>query len=360
MKVFEIIHHHSDYVKPTLVKHPLIVNNEMLGIEIELENVSGRLRSLYWVEKSDGSLRNNGREFVFRGPLGGVDLFKALSEAGKHFYEIKPSATWRCSTHVHMDVRDMEVKELKSLILLYTIFEEVLFKCSGYNRYRNNFGPAFGFAQQQIEVLSNIWHLSDSEFLDRVLGCWSKYSSLNLLPIGRFGSVEFRIANALTATGELIRLCNRFLMLKEWALRWGGSHEDLINYYSSVDVSHLFNAKLTGVNSEEIDQSLVTKGSFLANDILNLAQKRRELVAGSGMILTNLTPSRIASLKNFAARGDLENSARERDLHDWLCEVSESGAFREITVERARSLVDVLGVSNTWVAHSDFVHLLND
>lgn len=358
MKIFEILSCHSDYVKPTLASHPLIVSNEMLGLEIELENVSSRLRSLYWVEKADGSLRNQGREFVFRGPLGGVDLFKALTEAGRHFHEIQPAATWRCSTHVHMDVRDMNVNELKNLILLYTIYEEVLYTCSGYNRYKNNFGPAFGFAQSQITKLSRAWGLSGGHFIDNILGCWSKYSSLNLLPIGRFGSVEFRIANALTTTGDLIRLCNRFLLLKEWALGWKGSQEELIKHHASLQEPAMFNSKLTGLKAGDINQELVIKGAILANDIIHLETKRRENSVVAGMLRTSLSPSRMRTLISIASEG-ADRSSAMAEMREWLSETFNNEAYREIPLEKGQDIIRLFGVSRSWLAHPDNIHLLN-
>lgn len=359
MKIFEIIHSHCNYVKPTLAPHPQIISTEMLGLEIELENVSSRLRSMYWVEKSDGSLRNNGREFVFRGPIGGVDLFNALTEIGVHLRTIRPAATWRCSTHVHMDVRDLSVMELKRLILLYVIYEELLFKCSGPNRYNNNFGPAFGFAQGQIDTLSKIWHLEGATFLDRVLNMWSKYSSLNLLPIGRFGSVEFRIANALTTSRDLLMLCNRFLLLKKLAVEWEDSLDALVKHFATTNIHRVFPVSLTGLRRAAIDQGFAERGAILANDILYLAAKNREGLSHNGMILTNLSASRVSSLRNVAER-DLVDSESVREAYEWLCEIYDNGSWREIPLERAKMLIDVFGVSRTWVAHPDFVHLLND
>lgn len=363
MKISQIIHAHRGYVKPTLIPHPMVVSNELLGVEIELENTSGRMNSPYWVEKSDGSLRNNGREYVLRSPLGGVDLFKALSVAGKHFYDTKPDPSWRCSTHVHLDVRDMEVKDLKSLILLYTIFEEVMFKCSGYNRYINNFGPAFGFAQQQITELSRAWHKEDRDFIDHLLGTWSKYSSLNLLPISRFGSVEFRIANALTTTSDLLRLCNRVLLLKKLAVSWEGTHEELIHYYMSEDVFKIFSQKLTGLNKDSFSQEDVHRGCILANDILKLEKLRNEAAnnlrgrqrQGDGnvtLVLSTLTESKIDAIIEACQRGD---TPQHQDILEWARDLRNSGTYGVISSYSARLLIDTLGVPASWVVAREYI-----
>ncbi|MGL6130033.1 MAG: hypothetical protein ACRCZ9_00275, partial [Fusobacteriaceae bacterium] len=59
--------------------HPQVQGTIGCGVEIELENLSNvsQLNSEFWVVTTDGSLRNNGREFVFNGPRGGSELFLA-------------------------------------------------------------------------------------------------------------------------------------------------------------------------------------------------------------------------------------------------------------------------------------------
>lgn len=270
MRICNMFQNHRSYVKPTIESHPLMLTNEMLGVEIELENVTTSFQSRLWNQISDGSLRNNGREYVFRQPLGGADAFRALTEIGKHFHEIQPDPSWRCSTHVHLDVRDLTVEQLKKLLLVYVIYEEVLFKASGYNRYRNNFGPAYGFAQQQITILSKHWNKEGRAFVNNVLSEWSKYTSLNLLPIGRFGSVEFRISNPFTSTSDLLRLCNRILMVKKLAVEWGGSEKELIQHCLDTDPNDVFNKKLLGLKFGSIDKIDIMKGCILANDMVEL------------------------------------------------------------------------------------------
>ncbi|MFW3388497.1 UNVERIFIED_CONTAM: hypothetical protein RF648_21140, partial [Kocuria sp. CPCC 205274] len=92
---------------PSIEKHPLIVGTHLAGVEIELENLAIEHPSFrYWTAKNDGSLRNNGMEFVCSHPWGGVDLYNAAVEIDGFLFGNNPDDTWRCSTHVHVDVRD--------------------------------------------------------------------------------------------------------------------------------------------------------------------------------------------------------------------------------------------------------------
>ncbi|MCS5736802.1 amidoligase family protein, partial [Herbiconiux daphne] len=204
---------------PSIEQHPLIVGTNLAGVEIELENLRmERPRFNYWTAKGDGSLRNNGMEFVFSSPWGGVDLYNAAIEIDSFLFDNNPDDNWRCSTHVHIDVRNMNVKQLKRLVLAYVFYERVLFKCSGWHRYKNNFCMALGFAQEQLSTLSTAWQYNDGQFLNHIISNWDKYSAMNFLPMSTFGSVEFRISEAKWRKGRLIRLVNRFISLKEIAM----------------------------------------------------------------------------------------------------------------------------------------------
>lgn len=252
----------------TLTPHPMVVGTHRVGVEIELENITTNLGrgSRYWQQIADGSLRNHGAEFIFRAPFGGVDLFNAMVEIDSHLHKLNPDDSQRCSTHVHVDVRDMTVAQLKNMILIYAVYERVLFQCSGWHRYRNNFCVALGFAQTMMKALSQHWHESDENFLRGVTGRWDKYTALNLLPMIDKGSVEFRISEAKWRKGQLLRLCNRFLSLKELAMAWEGSQEELIEHLMQTPVSQVLRKSLPR-NLEDMTGE-VEMGAKLAYDII--------------------------------------------------------------------------------------------
>lgn len=263
------------YNYPTLEKHPLVLGTNLVGIEIELENIRGHFQNRYWEQKEDGSLRNSGQEFVCRGAWGGRDLYNAVIAMDTYLNEQEPDASWRCSTHVHLDVRDLNVKQLKNLILLYTIFEKLLFQMSGMSRYKNNFCPAFGYAQSQITTVARFWGIEGDRFFNRIAGQWVKYSSMNLVPLQRFGSVEFRIAEATYKKGNLLRLCNRYLALKEKAVEWGDRpFEELIEWAASADPHTVFKRGLP----KKVDNygECIETGVKLAWDVISLGTSQLE------------------------------------------------------------------------------------
>jgi len=75
----------------------------------------------------DGSLRNNGVEFITR-PVTfprALELFDYLHNNLKLGDE---PYTHRTSTHVHVNVASMSMQQLKNFVLLYALFEPVFFK----------------------------------------------------------------------------------------------------------------------------------------------------------------------------------------------------------------------------------------
>lgn len=259
---------------PTLEKHPLINGTHLAGVEIELENMHmSRPRFNYWTAKSDGSLRNGGMEFVFSNPWGGRDLYNAAIEIDTFLFENNPEETWRCSTHVHVDVRDMTSAQVKKMILAYTVYERILFRCSGWHRYKNNFCVALGFAQEQINTLSNAWSLDGASFFNQLVTNWDKYSAMNLLPMTSFGSIEFRISEAKWRKGRLIRLVNRFLSLKEIAMTFEGTEDELLEYLLTAPINKVIRKGLPRILPDA--QQDIEMGFKLAHDIISMGRIRR-------------------------------------------------------------------------------------
>ncbi|MGL5013646.1 MAG: hypothetical protein ACRC6V_05060 [Bacteroidales bacterium] len=271
--------------------HPQVQGIIGCGVEIELENVSNtnQLQSEFWVTTADGSLRNNGREFVFNGPRGGSELFLACIDLDSFLVKQNPDASWRCSTHVHVDMRWATVEQLKKVIVANIVYEKFLFRMSGMNRYRNNFCAAIGFAQDQLNTLAQHWNWRDEDFVRGVSGTWDKYSALNLRPLSTFGSIEFRSSNAEWRKGKLIRLCNRFLGLVEYASSFEGSAADLILDLSDRDPRQVMRKGFQNTALPEGWQEDISTGIKLAHDLMTFS-RMPESIPNVGTVHLNHGP----------------------------------------------------------------------
>jgi len=150
----------------------LIDSNTAIGLELEVEdmllyNKSDLFDSGLWTIVEDGSLRDNGIEFIMGvaslqqkdiSPLKGVDIDRALNllEQSLEETEAIPNLSERTSMHVHVDIRDLTVDQLINYILLFSIFEETFFKYSDYSRYTNNYCKPIGCAHLAREGISRM------------------------------------------------------------------------------------------------------------------------------------------------------------------------------------------------------------
>lgn len=124
----------------------------LMGIELELENVSGNYDTMLysssakWVLHDDASLRN-GLEFVTMYPYAGDKMEEALAQ----FYEgvSNYSAGPRTSTHIHLNVTDVTDDVVKSMFFLMYFLEEGVYalteesrKWAGYSMPLREMAPS--------------------------------------------------------------------------------------------------------------------------------------------------------------------------------------------------------------------------
>lgn len=188
----------------------------IVGIEVEVEACpSNRGDLIFWNMTTDGSLRNAGREFISI-PIRMWEVEPAFEELFEMFrqdqrdYGIIPDFSWRTSTHVHLNVRDLYLHQVGMLGLLEILFSKVLFSFVEWDREKSNFCvPNIFRAAARSTVLAALKdhpfiqekldmrdvyrdpHEIISQFCNH-LATFSKYSSLNLLPTSKLGTVEYR------------------------------------------------------------------------------------------------------------------------------------------------------------------------
>lgn len=174
-----------------------------VGVELEFEN-GRRLteRGLpnyannFWDLTHDGSLRNQGVELRFNRPMAGVRLQTALEAMGRMLSADYCSAlevSERCGTHVHVDMRQVQVDKLNILTTAFALMEPYIFEFLGPKRELNPFCPSWYHADPGL-INVRRWTRGKIQGSAHWRTCgWQKYTSLNLLPLARQGSVEFRM-----------------------------------------------------------------------------------------------------------------------------------------------------------------------
>ena len=165
----------------------------LYGIEVEAERVAGYHWNLaYWKQEIDGSLRNNGLEFISHPfaieKLEDVlnDLYTPLLNMG--MADKKNAFPFRTSIHTHANAKFMNATQVLNLIFLYGLYEDALFNIAGNHRYSSNFCVPL----KQTNNLMGLKDMSARDCLSNLVGHWGKYSALNILPLKTQGTVEFR------------------------------------------------------------------------------------------------------------------------------------------------------------------------
>lgn len=186
-----------------------------IGIEVEVENVR-RIGPNFtivplWLLKQDGSLRNNGHEFVTPGVLP-VSLAEIALRFLKQELNSDVDFSKRTSVHIHLDIRQLTFKQLLGLLFTYVVVENLLFKFVGNNRRNNIFCVP-------LSETNLIYRLSDHpiQSLQAIEDWWHKYSALNLLPISKFGSIEFRHLPGTLSIEPLLQWIDLICCLKVFA-----------------------------------------------------------------------------------------------------------------------------------------------
>lgn len=206
--------------------------NTAVGVEIELEgfnraSVDRAIVELapHWLVKRDGSLRDGGLEFVFSEPLFGKDIFHAMDKFKSFIESTRYTVSERCSVHVHLDVRDMSIRDLMNLITYYLIFEKALVQYHGGRREENIFCLPYYLAPNQIHKLGRILKMDltqkDPNSIHQVnenFAWMQKYSAFNLASMFRFGSVEFRHMGGTGDVDEILEWITVIQHLKRAAI----------------------------------------------------------------------------------------------------------------------------------------------
>lgn len=222
--------HHPEIV--TRTPYAMAVPKTLLGIEVEVENVlkiDPNIPLLFWVPKNDGSLRNRGIEFVTPGAINAASVEPAFRLL---FDGLNPDVDFslRTSIHIHLDVRQLTMKQALGLLLTYTALENLLFKFVGLNRRTNIFCVPItesGLLNFLTENPTRVLHSIDQY--------WSKYTALNLLPMVNLGTMEFRHMPGTKNLGHILTWIDLLCRLKRHAYRF--SFENIIAQISELNSS---------------------------------------------------------------------------------------------------------------------------
>lgn len=175
----------------------------LIGMEIEVEgqNLPNEI-PYYWKVEKDGSLRGESAEYILKKPYSVPGVIKALDTLDKCLAESKLEFSHRCSVHVHLNVLDMSRNELINFLYLSYLFDRTLCRIGAREITGNRFCLPIADAEGSVYMFEKL-----CKTLNRIpipeLG-QAKYAAINIVPVSKYGSVEFRMMRG-TADVEVLR-----------------------------------------------------------------------------------------------------------------------------------------------------------
>lgn len=218
------------------------------GIEVEVEgqNLPQEIPQ-QWIAEKDNSLRGESAEYILRVPLDRKEANNAIMELKDALSKSTLSFSHRTSVHVHVNVSEFTRNELLVFLYLAYLFDSVMYQYAGRKIAGNRFCLRLIDAQDTVRFLERL--ASEPNRIPLPQNEQAKYAAVNIVPIGKYGSVEFR---AMAGTMNTIRLRNWLAMLEklvDFSQKYSTIEEMMASFNNDelAFVKNVFGAKLSGL-----------------------------------------------------------------------------------------------------------------
>lgn len=213
-----------------------------VGIELEIEFQESIDRIVYdgliprdWTAKKEGSLRGYAWEFISRGTFEQKDVSNKVKDLFRVIISNNEIAgsTYRCSTHIHLNVQKQKWVNTLGLIILSVIAEPYLLRLCGPTRDGNLFClPSYDTGDFPRWVRNLLKWLQEehgaegnTSFPKR-----GKYNSINIDSVKQFGSIEYRCFPLSTNPEEIQKWVDILCALRSYSLI-----EEDKTYYTKIN-----------------------------------------------------------------------------------------------------------------------------
>lgn len=208
---------------------------DKIGVEVECENVETLHKVCGWTYVAEQMLVG-GVEYVLSEPTYYPRVRPLLESLFEKFTDEKFSQ--RCSTHIHIDISDLDRTQLFNFITLYVMFEEVFLKLIDPIRAGNLFCLPVSDSVEAQNILvrcaqrdRDIGEITDDE---------AKYCAMNLASIRRHNSLEFRCLQGTKDVDLIMDWIDIHLCLKRYAQLENMTPDKLVIQSSELGFKPLF------------------------------------------------------------------------------------------------------------------------
>lgn len=155
---------------------------------------AGEALGKWWAFKQDGSLRGGNAVEAVSHPLKGTMLVQGVRKLCKAMEQPRDPFGFRCSTHLHMNLLDMDIKRIPTLALLSLLADNLFFQAGGGERRINyNCRPASLVADEVDAIAQMCFGLErGNDQPPQLLNERNRYLGTNWAALYKFGTVEYR------------------------------------------------------------------------------------------------------------------------------------------------------------------------
>ena len=325
-------------------KFDIIDDRTLIGIEVEVERISKQTSIMrlgregyLWNNVADGSLRNNGREFV-SAPIRGKNipyainllcqtLKKSESCIGHEFSD-------RTSVHVHLDMQQSTVEQILNLILTYLMVESTLYKYVGGDRSKNIFCVPIieSTLSGSLRELLALYKAGDLNKAILSLRNWHKYTGFNLAPLFTKGTVEFRQMVGTSDSNKILTWINLLLSIKKWshAQNFEQILDRFINMNTTSEYSHFIQDVFGSLAEEfrfiDLQEEMEIAVIFIKDLIIQDTLKQTDLVSTNEV---RKDPFKFDFINNCVARGLLIKVDIKRMIANALANIAHYKEMKE-------------------------------
>lgn len=267
------------------------------GIELEIEGVSSddvpeSLRRFSKVV-GDGSLRE-GIEVVTN-PLSLEEVAEFASMYSRWARKHPVSLSERCSTHIHVNVQDMDYEQLRSFLWLSVAVEGVLLSYCSSQRQNNTYTYPTSKTVNMVSVYRELLLRSQSGNLSGFVRNVPKYTAVGIFRFHDYGTVEFRMFDATTDANTLVSWCSMINELRDLAMT--NTVEQLRDRKIQEGVLSLLTTTIINYRGAAADLNDLTfileKGIQMANDIVTPVLTREQIMAKHAELFPEKAPDTI-------------------------------------------------------------------
>lgn len=234
-----------------------------------------------WTSHADGSLRNGGVEFVTNGGLGGQSLFSAFERICHLLANvIEYQDTFRCSTHMHVNMLDFTVHQVAKFLMVYSACEPYLFAhCGQYRRSSNFCVPVGDSLPFHKNLIANLYE--DACATRSGTRVTNKYTAMNLQPlfgsdrVRPIGTVEFRGGRPMTTIEDFLLQANLLLSIKEFVRNGPEDAEELLHLMGDTVTNSVYaNGVAAGLTVPQVDLEQATIDAWMLLKAYQQGMKR--------------------------------------------------------------------------------------